>query len=113
MGSDGTVVATYNPFHTIWEYTAGMTFPDRQKYSKDQVITREDALIAHTRSNAYLMFMEDRIGTIEPNKYADIVILDKDYLDISIDEIYTIKPILTMLSGNVVYQDSSQEKLWK
>ncbi len=113
MGSDGTVVATYNPFHTIWEYTAGMTFPNRQKYSKDQVITREDALIAHTRSNAYLMFMEDRIGTIEPNKYADIVILDKDYLDISIDEIYTIKPILTMLSGNIVYQDSSQEKLWK
>ncbi|OUU78296.1 MAG: hypothetical protein CBC38_07970 [Gammaproteobacteria bacterium TMED78] len=105
MGSDGTVVATYNPFHTIWEYTAGKVFPDIQKYNKDEVITREEALIAHTRSNAYLMFMEDLIGTIEPNKYADIVVLDKDYMDIPIDEIYTIKPVLTIFSGKIVYQD--------
>jgi len=51
------------------------------------------------------MFMEDLIGTIEPNKYADIVVLDKDYMDIPIDEIYTIKPVLTIFSGKIVYQD--------
>ena len=68
MGSDGTIVATYNPFHTIWEYTAGRIFPDIVKYDPDEVITREEALIAHTRSNAYLMFMENDIGTLEAGK---------------------------------------------
>jgi predicted amidohydrolase YtcJ len=107
MGSDGTIVATYNPFHTIWEYTAGKIFPDIIKYQPDEVITREEALIAHTRSNAYIMFMEDKIGTLEPGKYADIVVLDRDYMTIPIDEIRDLKPIMTMVGGEVVFEDPS------
>ena len=103
MGSDGTIVATYNPFHTIWEYTAGKVFPNIVKYSADEVITREEALIAHTRSNAYIMFMEDKVGTLEAGKYADLVVLDRDYMTIPIDEIRDIQPVLTMLAGKVVY----------
>jgi predicted amidohydrolase YtcJ len=105
MGSDGTIVATYNPFHTIWEYTAGRIFPDIQKYDADNVITREEALIAHTRSNAYLMFMENDIGTLEAGKYADLVVLDRDYLEIPVDEVRHIKPVLTMLAGEIVYEN--------
>ena len=104
MGSDGTIVATYNPFHTIWEYTAGKIFPDIVKYESDQVITREEALIAHTRSNSYIMFMEDKIGTLETGKYADLVVLDRDYLEIPVDEVRNIKPVLTMVAGEVVYE---------
>lgn len=103
MGSDGTIVATYNPFHTIWEYTAGKVFPDIVKYDPDEVITREEALIAHTRSNAYLLFMENDIGTLEAGKYADLVILDRDYLEIPVDDVRHIQPLLTMVAGEIVH----------
>ena len=106
LGSDGTIVATYNPFHTIWEYTAGKIFPDIVKYQPDEVITREEALIAHTRSNAHILFMEDRIGTLEAGKYADLVVLDRDYMTVPIDEIRNLKPVLTIVAGKVVYQVS-------
>ena len=106
MGSDGTIVATYNPFHVIWEYTAGKVFPDIVKLKPDQVITREEALIAHTRSNAYILFMEDDIGSLEAGKYADLVVLDRDYLTVPIDEIREIQPVLTMVGGEIVFRSS-------
>ena len=107
LGSDGTIVAVYNPFLTIWEYTAGKVLNGVQKYEADEVITLEEALIAHTRSNAYLFFMEDKIGTLEAGKYADLVVLDRDYLEIDPDEVRDIKPLMTMVAGKVVYQDAS------
>lgn len=107
MGSDGTIVATYNPFITIWEYTAGKVLPNIQKYDADQVISLEEALIAHTRSNAFLFFMEDKIGTLEPGKYADLVVLDRDYLETPVDEVKDIKPLMTMVAGKVVFEDAS------
>ncbi len=102
LGSDGTIVATINPFHTIWEYTAGKIFPDIVAY--DSVITREEALIAHTRSNAYLLFKEKDLGTLEPGKLADLVVLDRDYMTIPVDDIRNIKPVLTMVGGKIVYE---------
>jgi predicted amidohydrolase YtcJ len=104
LGSDGTVVATYNPFHTLWEYTAGKIFPDIVKYESGELLTREEALIAHTRSNAAILFMEDQIGTLEAGKYADLVVLDRDYLTVPVDEIREIQPVLTIINGKIVLQ---------
>ena len=104
MGSDGTIGATYNPFHTIWEYTAGRIFPDIVKYESDEVITREQALIAHTRSNAYLLFMEDKLGTLEAGKLADMVVLDRDYMTIPVDDIRNIEAVMTIVGGETVFQ---------
>ncbi len=102
LGSDGTIVATINPFHTIWEYTAGRIFPSIKVY--EQVLTREEALIAHTRSNAYLLFMEKDLGTLEAGKLADLVVLDRDYITIPLDDILNIKPVMTMAGGKIVYE---------
>jgi len=102
LGSDGTIVATINPFHTIWEYTAGRIFPDIKAY--EQALTREEALIAHTRSNAYLLFMEKDLGTLERGKLADLVVLDRDYMTIPVGDILNIKPVLTMVGGRIVYE---------
>ena len=82
----------------------GKVFPDIVKYDSDEVITREEALIAHTRSNAYILFMEDKVGTLETGKYADLVVLDRDYLEIPVDEVRHIQPVLTMVGGEVVYE---------
>ena len=102
LGSDGTIVATYNPFHTLWEYTSGKVFPDRVKFEADEVLTREEALIAHTRSNAYILFMEDDLGTLEAGKFADLVVLDRDYLTVPANEVREIQPVMTMVGGEVV-----------
>ena len=69
-----------------------------------QTLTRAEALIAHTRSNAWLMFEENRLGTIEAGKLADLVVLDRDYLTIPADQIKDIKSMMTMVGGKVVYE---------
>ena len=68
-----------------------------------QTISREDALIAHTRKNAFLVFQENNLGSIQPGKLADLVVLDRDYLTIPADQIKDIKPVMTMVGGRIVY----------
>ena len=46
----------------------------------------------------------DRLGTIETGKYADLVIIDKDYMTIPEDQIHTINPVVTILQGKIVYE---------
>jgi len=71
-----------------------------------QSITREEALIAHTRSNAFIVFQEANLGSLQPGKYADLLVLDRDYLTIPADSIKDIKPVMTMVGGKIVYQRS-------
>lgn len=68
-------------------------------------ISIEDALIAHTRTPAYQDFQEDVKGTIEPGKFADLVVLDQDILTIDPDRISDIKTLMTIVGGRVVYED--------
>ena len=68
-----------------------------------QPISREDALIAHTRRNAFFVFQENNLGSIQAGKLADLVVLDRDYLTIPADQIKDIKPVLTMVGGKIVY----------
>ena len=101
LGSDATIVAHYQPFITLgWAVTgknvAGTTVVD-------QTVSREQALVAHTRSNAYLLFKEDDLGSLEAGKFADLVVLDRDYLAVPADEIFDIQPLLTMVGGRIVF----------
>jgi len=68
-----------------------------------QTISREEALIAHTRANAVFLFQEANLGSLAPGKYADLLVLDRDYLTVPADEILAIKPLLTMVGGKTVY----------
>ncbi len=103
LGTDfgGPPITVFNPFITLsWAVTgkslAGRTvMPD--------TVSRRAALIAHTRSNAYLLHKEAVLGTLEPGKYADLVVLDRDYLTIPAEDIKLIRPILTMIGGEIVY----------
>ena len=66
-------------------------------------VGREAALVADTRSNAYLMFKEDDLGILEAGKLADLVVLDRDYLTVPAHEIKDIVPVMTMVGGEIVY----------
>ena len=107
LGTDATIVAHYQPFISLgWAVTgkgiAGSVF-------LDQTVSREEALIAHTRSNAHLLFKEDDLGSLEAGKFADLVVLDRDYLTVPEDEIFEIRPVLTMVGGRVVFDAMGAE----
>lgn len=102
LGSDGGVVAPINPFTTLWWAVTGKIFPDR--VAIQQPVTREQALIAHTRSNAYLLFKEKDLGSLETGKLADLLVLDRDYLTVNADEIKNIRPVMTVVGGKVVFE---------
>jgi len=101
LGSDATAVTTANPFYTLWFAVTGRMIGGRKV--NRQSVTRAQALVAHTRSNAYFVFQEDNLGSIQPGKYADLVVLDRDYLTVPADQIKEIKPLMTMVGGKTVY----------
>jgi predicted amidohydrolase YtcJ len=101
LGSDATAVTTSNPFYTLSLAVTGRMIGGRQV--NRQTISREEALIAHTRSNALFLFQEGNLGSLAPGKYADLLVLDRDYLTVPDDEIKDIRPLVTMVGGKVVH----------
>jgi len=67
-------------------------------------ISREDALIAHTRKNAYFVFQENNLGSIQPGKLADLVVLDRDYLTVPEDQIKDVVSVMTIVNGRIAYE---------
>jgi predicted amidohydrolase YtcJ len=102
LGSDATAVTTSNPFYTLSFAVTGRMIGGRRV--NRQSVTREQALIAHTRSNALFVFQESNLGSIQPGKYADLVVLDRDYFAVPATQIKDIKPVMTMVGGRIVYQ---------
>ena len=105
LGSDSTIVSTINPFHSLWWVTSGKVFPN--KTSIRTPVSLEAALTAHTRSNAFLMFKEKDLGSLEVGKWADMVVLDRDYMTIPVDEIRDITPVKTIVGGKIVYDSET------
>jgi len=105
FGSDGSRANQILPFETLaWAVTGKMV---GGKKVLRQPISREDALIAHTRKNAYFVFQEDNLGSIQVGKQADLVVIDRDYLTVPAEQIKDIKPTLTMVGGRIAYDAST------
>lgn len=102
LGSDTTIVAPYSPFVTLWWAVSGRMLNGSPVNA--QTLSREDALVAHTRSNAWMMFAENSLGSIEVGKRADLVVLDRDYLTVPEEQIKEIQPVMTLVDGKVVYE---------
>jgi predicted amidohydrolase YtcJ len=106
LGSDATAVTTSNPFYTLAFAVTGKMVGGH--HVNRQSITREEALIAHTRSNAYILFQEANIGSLQKGRYADLLVLDRDYTTVPADAIKDIKPLLTMVGGKIVYEAATK-----
>jgi predicted amidohydrolase YtcJ len=106
LGSDATAVTPTNPFYTLWWAVTGKMLGGAKVL--EQTITREQALIAHTRSNAAFLFEESNLGALAPGRYADLLVLDRDYLSVPADEIKDIRPLKTFVGGKIVYEANKQ-----
>ena len=103
LGTDfgGPPITVFNPFITLGWAVTGESLTGRVVMT--DTVSRQAALIAHTRSNAYLLHKEAVLGTLESGKYADLVVLDRDYLTIPAEDIKSIRPVFTMIGGEIVY----------
>ena len=105
-------VATYRPLDAI---QVAMTRAILPQYGKQQVlpmvppenecITLDQALKAYTIDSAYVLGLEDKIGSLKVGKLADIVIIDKDLHKIAPKDISTTKVDLTMMNGKITHRD--------
>jgi predicted amidohydrolase YtcJ len=101
LGTDAFEVNQFRPFQTLyWAVTGKMV---GGTVVNTHTVSREAALIAHTRSNAYLFFRENDLGSTQQGRYADIVVTDKDYLTVPADQIKDITSVMTIVGGKVVY----------
>jgi predicted amidohydrolase YtcJ len=105
FGSDGSRANQILPFTTLWWAVTGKMVGGAKVLR--QPISREDALIAHTRRNAFLVFQENNLGSIQAGRLADLVVMDRDYLTIPADQIKDIKTMMTMVGGRIVYDATS------
>jgi predicted amidohydrolase YtcJ len=106
LGTDAFEVNQFRPFQTLyWAVTGKMV---GGTVVNTHTVSREAALIAHTRSNAYLFFRENDLGSIQPGRFADLVVTDRDYLTVPADQIKDIKPVLTMVGGRVVFDAAAE-----
>lgn len=102
LGTDGTRVASYNPWVALYWITTGMTIGGIQAMDKANVLDRTTALKLLS-AGGYSLIKENNKGKIQKDFYADLVILNNDYFSVADEGILTISSVLTIVDGKVVY----------
>ena len=101
-GASDWPVSTANVFEAIYQAETrkgpeGVLIPSER-------MPREAMLYAYTRNSARAMNQLSSIGTIAPGKQADLVLVDRDVLTVSSEELKDTKVLWTMFGGKVVYR---------
>jgi hypothetical protein len=106
---DGVHIAPLNPWLHIYYATTGVnSFGDQ--VNDGQHLTRQEALRLFTRENAWFLRMEDKIGSIEPGKLADLAVLNDDYFTVPDEGIKDIRSVLTVVGGKIVHDQLTRRK---
>jgi len=104
-GSDSAQISTLDPWLMIYYMVTGKNAAG-QLVNAGQQITREEALRLYTAENGWFFHEESKLGSIEPGKLGDIVVLSEDYFDpkkVSDEDIKKLHSVLTVVGGKVVY----------
>jgi predicted amidohydrolase YtcJ len=94
----------YNPFLAMWttitrkaRWFDGVLHPE-------EALTREQAIRFYTANNAWLLFQEGEIGSLETGKLADFIVVDRDLLNCPVDDIRSTQVLRTYLNGKLVFR---------
>jgi predicted amidohydrolase YtcJ len=104
-GSDFPVELS-NPFHGLYASVTrqGRDGEPEGGWYVDQALSRAEALHSFTLAAAFAANQEARLGSLEPGKWADFIVIDRDYFVIPSAEIDDIKVLQTWVGGEVVYE---------
>jgi predicted amidohydrolase YtcJ len=97
----------YNPFLGMWVAISRRAMGYEGRLHPEEALTREQAIQFYTINNAKLLFLEDQLGSLEPGKLADFVVLDRDILTCPEEEIREINVLSTYLDGEPVFERPS------
>ena len=102
MSSDGMQIAPMNPWLHMYYAVTGMN-ARQVLINGGQQITRQEVLSLYTARNGWFLREEDRIGTIEPGRLADLVVLNQDYFAVPDADLRRTRAVMTVVDGKVVY----------
>lgn len=127
FGSDWPCIWPPNPFvaiqeavtRQIWRPAKGNDFPGgvfdgagqggavatKDSYVAEERITVEQAVNAYTQGSAYARFSDDKLGTLEAGKEADLAVLSQDIFSVRPEEIGKTSVETTMVGGKVVFTE--------
>ena len=94
----------YNPFLGMWVAVSRRAKGYEGRLHPEEALTRAEAIQFYTINNARLLFLEDRIGSLEEGKQADFVVLDRDLLTCPEDDIRGARALATYLDGRCVFE---------
>lgn len=102
-GTDATRVSPFNTMLALRFQIDGHAVADSVKRDRSLQITREQALRMYTANSAWLVRDDDKRGSLEVGKLADLAVLDGDLMRVPTEEIGNIRSVLTIMDGKIVY----------
>ena len=96
-------VNPYNPFQGKWVAVTRSARWHDEPIHLEQALSREQMIRFYTINNAWLMRAEDHVGSLEPGKLADLVILSDDPLEVPVDALKDIEVETTVVGGQLVH----------
>jgi predicted amidohydrolase YtcJ len=106
-GTDSDQTAPYNPFVSIRWILDGKVIDGTPMRGPEESPNREEALRMYSLNSAWFTFDEDKRGSLERGKYADLAVLSDDYLTLPVEKVGELHSVLTMVGGKAVYGEGS------
>jgi predicted amidohydrolase YtcJ len=97
-------VNPYNPFLGMWTTITRQARWFEGRLHPEEALSREQAIRFYTINNARLMFLEDKVGSLEEGKLADFIVLDRDLLTCPVDGIKDAQCLQAYVNGKLVYE---------
>jgi predicted amidohydrolase YtcJ len=110
-GTDGTRVASYNPWVSLYWLVTGRTVGGMTMYPQANRVDRIQALRLWTEANTWFSNEEGKKGAIEAGQLADLAVLSADYMSVADEEIKGLASLITLVGGSVVHADGPFSRL--
>jgi predicted amidohydrolase YtcJ len=95
-----------NPMHGLYAAVSrkSRTGSPEGGWYAGEALTRDEALHSSTYAGAYAAHQESQLGTLEPGKWADFIVVDRDFFKIPESQIDDIEVLQTWVGGELVYE---------
>jgi predicted amidohydrolase YtcJ len=108
LGSDAMNVAAWAPFQSLWFVISGHTLiPGVSGVPENERLSRLDALRHMTVECGWFIDQENRVGSLQPGRHADLIVLSDDYFKVPVDDIKELRSNLTIVGGRIVHANGA------